>query len=179
MKPRMVVYLDGLIAGIIGAAVIAIWFLFLDTVSGLPFYAPTVLGTALFLGPEDLASTEAVQLSLNLTLMYTWVHVLAFVMLGEIAAYLLFLMRKNPNLGFCIFLFALLEFGFVGTVFAFAEPVLDQLAWPAVLLGNLLAAATMTCYFRLRQTNFIAGLELAHTNHDPSPSSVSVMLDKK
>ena len=67
------VYLDGLIAGIVGAAVIAIWFLFLDTVSGLPFYAPPVLGTALFLGPEDLASTEGVQLSLKLTLMYSCV----------------------------------------------------------------------------------------------------------
>lgn len=179
MKARMTVYLDGLIAGIIGAAVIAIWFLFLDTVSGLPFYAPTVLGTALFLGPEDLASTEAVQLSLNLTLMYTWVHVLAFVMLGEIAAYLLFLTGRNPNIGFCIFLFALLEFGFVGTVFVFAEPVLDQLAWSAVLLGNLLAAAAMVCYFRLRQTNLIAGLELTHSNQDPSPSGASAMLDKK
>ena len=179
MKARMTIYLDGLIAGIIGAAVIAIWFLFLDTVSGLPFYAPTVLGTALFLGPEDLASTEAVQLSLNLTLMYTWVHVLAFVMLGEIAAYLLFLTGQNPNLGFCIFLFTLLELGFVGIVFVFAEPVLDQLAWPAVLLGNLLAAGAMVCYFRLRQTNLIAGLELAHLNQDPSPSGASAMLDKK
>ena len=179
MKARMTIYFDGLIAGIIGAAVIAIWFLFLDTVSGLPFYAPTVLGTALFLGPEDLASTEPVQLSLNLTLMYTWVHVLAFVMLGEIAAYLLFLTGQNPNLGFCIFLFALLELGFVGTVFVFAEPVLDQLAWPAVMLGNLLAAAAMTCYFRLRQTNLIAGLELTRSNHDPGPSGASAMLDKK
>ena len=179
MKGRMMIYFDGLIAGIIGASVIAIWFLFLDTVSGLPLYAPTVLGAALFLGPEDLASTEAVQLSLNLTLMYTWVHVLAFVMLGEIAAYLLFLTGKNPNLGFCIFLFALLEFGFVGTVFVFAEPVLDQLAWPAILLGNLLAAAAMVCYFRLRQTNLIAGLELTRSNHDPGPSGASAMLDKK
>jgi hypothetical protein len=179
MKAQMTIYLDGLMAGIIGAAVIAIWFLFLDTVSGLPFYAPTVLGTALFLGPEDLASTEPVQLSLNLTLMYTWVHVLAFVMLGEIAAYLLFLTGQNPNLGFCIFLFTLLELGFVGTVFVFAEPVLDQLAWPAVMLGNLLAAAAMTCYFRLRQTNLIAGLELTHLNQDPIPSGASAMLDKK
>ena len=179
MKGRMMIYFDGLIAGIIGASVIAIWFLFLDTVSGLPLYAPTVLGAALFLGPEDLASTEAVQLSLNLTLMYTWVHVLAFVMLGEIAAYLLFLTGKNHNLGFCIFLFALLEFGFVGIVFVFAEPVLDQLAWPAVLLGNLLAAAAMVCYFRLRQTNLIAGLELTRSNHDPGPSGASAMLDKK
>jgi hypothetical protein len=111
--------------------------------------------------------------------MYTWVHVSAFVMLGEIAAYLLFLTGKNPNLGFCIFLFALLEFGFVGTVFVFAEPVLDQLAWPAVLLGNILAAAAMACYFRLRQPNLIAGLELTHSNQDPSPSGASAMADKK
>ena len=105
MKIRAMVYLDGLIAGIIGAAIIGVLFLYMDAVTRLPFYAPTVLGTALFLGPEDLASTEGVQLSLNLTLMYTWVHVLVFVMLGEIAAYLLFLTGKNPNLGFCLFLF--------------------------------------------------------------------------
>jgi hypothetical protein len=150
------VYLDGLIAGLVGAAVIAIWFLFLDTVSGLPFYAPTVLGTALFVGAEDLASTEGVQLSLKLTLMYTWVHVLVFVVLGEIAACLLLLTGKNPNLGFCLLLFVILEFGFVGTAFVFAEPVLDQLDWPAVLLGNFLAAAAMTCYLRLRQPNLRA-----------------------
>jgi hypothetical protein len=179
MKVRMMVYLDGLIAGILGAAVIAIWFLFLDTVSGLPFYAPTVLGTALFVGAEDLASTEGVQLSLKLTLMYTWVHVLVFVVLGEIAACFLLWTGKNPNLGFCLLLFVILEFGFVGTAFVFAETVLDQLDWPAVLLGNFLAAAAMACYFRLRQPNLIAGLELTHSNQDPSPSGASAMLDKK
>jgi len=179
MKARKMVYLDGLIAGIIGAAVIAIWFLFLDTVSGLPFYAPTVLGTALFLGPEDLASTEGAQLSLKLTLMYTWVHVLVFVMLGEIAAALLLLTGKNPNFGFCLLLFVILELGFVGTAFVFAEPVLDQLAWPAVLLRNLLAATAMACYFRLRQPNLIVGLELTNSNQDPSPRDGPAMLDKK
>ena len=69
MTTRAMRYLDGLIAGIIGAAVIAIWLLFIDTVSGLPFYAPTVLGTGLFLGPEALSSTKGVQFSLKLTLM--------------------------------------------------------------------------------------------------------------
>ena len=155
MKVRGMVYLDGLIAGIIGAAIIAIWFLFLDAVTRLPFYAPTVLGTALFLGPEHLASTEAVQVSLNLTLMYTWVHTLVFVVLGEIAAYLLLLTGKNPNLGFFILLFVVLEIGFVGTTFGFAEPVLHELTWPTVLLGNLLAAAGMTVYFWLRRSNFV------------------------
>ena len=156
MTVRAMVCLDGLIGGIIGAAIVAIWFLFLDTVSGLPFYAPTVLGSAVFQRPEDLAWTDGVQVSLNLTLMYTWVHALGFVVLGELAAYLLLLTGKNPNLGFFLLLFVILEFGFVGTAFVFAEPVLHELAWPAVLLGNLLAAAGMACYFRLRHPSLVA-----------------------
>ena len=151
MKLRAMIYLDGLIAGIIGAAIVAIWFLFLDTVSSLPLSAPTILGTALFVGPEDLASTERVPVSLRLTLMYTWVHVLVFIVLGEIAAYFLLSAGKNPNLGLSILLlFVILEFGFVGTTFVFAKPVLYALAWPMVLLGNLLAAAGMACYLWLR-----------------------------
>jgi hypothetical protein len=146
-------YLDGLIAGIIGAAIVAIWFLFLDTVSGLPFYAPTVLGSALFQGAEDLASIEGVPVSFKLTLMYTWVHGLGFVVLGEIAAYFLLLTGKNPNFGFFLLLFVSLEFGFVGVALLFAEPVLHELAWPTVLVGNLQAAAGMVVYLRLRHPN--------------------------
>jgi len=156
MKVRAIVFLDGLIAGIIGAAIVAIWFLYMDIVSGLPFYAPTVLGTAFFLGPEDLASTGQVQVSLRLTLMYTWVHGLVFVVLGEIAAYFLFSAGKNLNLGLAILmLFVILEFGFVGTTFVFAKPVFYEFAWPMVLLGNLLAAAGMACYLWLRHPNFV------------------------
>jgi hypothetical protein len=32
----------------------------------------------------------------------------------------------------------------------FAEPVLNVLTWPAVLIANLLAAVAMGAYFRLR-----------------------------
>ncbi len=156
MKVRAMVFLDGLIAGVVGAAIIALWFLYMDIVSGLPFYAPTVLGTALFLGPEDLASTGQVQVSLRLTLMYTWVHGLVFIVLGEIAAYFHLSVGKNPNLGLSILLlFVILEFGFVGTTFVFAKPVIYEFAWPMVLLGNLLAAAGMACYLWLRHPNFV------------------------
>ena len=156
MKATALVYLDGLIAGIIGAAIVAIWFLFLDTVIRLPFYTPTVLGTALYLRPEDLVPSEGVQVSLKLTLMYTWVHGLAFIVLGEIAAYLLLVSSKKPSLRFgVLLLFVILEFGFVGTAFVFAEPVLHELAWPTVVLGNLLAAAGMAVYLWVRHPNFV------------------------
>lgn len=164
MTVRAMPYLDGLIAGIIGAAIIAIWFLFLDAVSGLPLYAPTVLGQGLFIGPEALSSANEVQFSLKLTLMYTWVHVLVFVVLGEIAAYLLLLTGKNPNFGFFLLLFVILEFGFVGTAFVLAKPVLDELTWPAVLLGNLLAAAGMACYFWLRHPKVLVAPQRTDSN---------------
>ena len=156
MKVKPMVYLDGLVAGIIGAAVIAIWFLFLDAVIRLPFYTPTVLGTALNMGAGNVSSTQDVQVSLKLTLLYTWVHGLAFILLGEIAAYLLLFAAKKPDLRFGILLlFVILEFGFVGTAFLFAEPVLHELAWPTVLVGNLLAAAGMAIYLWLRHPNFV------------------------
>jgi hypothetical protein len=147
------IYLDGVIAGIIGAAIIAILFLFLDAVTRLPFYTPTVLGTGLFAGADDLASSERVEVSLKLTLLYTWVHWSAFIVLGIIAAQFLSLTKGKHTLGLAILLlFLILELGFVGSWFVVAEPVLDELAWTMVLVGNLLAATGMAIYLQLRNT---------------------------
>jgi hypothetical protein len=154
MSNRAVTGLDGGVAGLIGAAIVAIWFLFMDAVTRLPLYTPTVLGEGLFLGEEDLASNAGEQVSLKLTLMYSGVHGLVFVVLGVIASYLLLLPQKKAHLGIALLaLFAVLEIGFVGTAFLLAKPVLDELAWPIVLTGNFLAAAGMACYLSLRRRN--------------------------
>lgn len=154
MSARARVYLDGVIAGIIGAAIIAILFLFLDAVTRLPLYTPTVLGGGLFIRAEDLASTESEEVSLKLTLLYTWVHWSAFIVLGVITAKLLSLTKRKLNLGLTILLlFLVLEFGFIGAWLVLAEPVLDELAWTMVLVGNLLAATGMAIYLQFRNTN--------------------------
>src|SRR5437867_3281646 len=41
---------EGLVAGLIGAATIAVWFFILDLLKGRPFYTPSVLGTVVFRG---------------------------------------------------------------------------------------------------------------------------------
>lgn len=151
-------YLDGIIAGVIGAATVAVWFLLLDTLNGRPLYTPTVLGTALFRRGEGLASPETVPASLGMTLMYTWVHGLAFCVIGGMASKLLSLAEKNLHFGFGILLFfVVFEFGFVFVAFLFAEAVLHALAWPAVLAGNLLAAASMAAYFWRRHPHLKIG----------------------
>jgi hypothetical protein len=147
-------YQEGIVAGLIGAATVAIWFLIVDAINGRPLYTPTVLGTALFRGGEGLASPETLAINLEMVLMFTWVHGLVFIVIGGVASRLLGYAEHNPNIGFGILLlFVVFEFGFVAVNMAFADAVLRALTWQAVLVGNLLAAAAMAGYFWRRHPN--------------------------
>jgi hypothetical protein len=141
------VYEEGLVAGLLGAAAIALWFLILDTVSGRPLHTPTILGTAIF-RPMQLPASGDVPVSFEMVLLYTWVHALVFCVIGGIAARLLAVAERQPNAGFGILLlFVVLEFGFLFVAMLFAEPILHALTWPAILVGNLLAVLAMGAYF--------------------------------
>ena len=141
---------EGLIAGLIGAATIAVWFLILDSLSGRPLYTPTVLGSALFRRGAATPLSEVLP-DLEMVLMFTWVHGLVFVVIGGIVARLLALAERNSSLGFGILmLFVFFECGFVVAAMFFAEPILHALAWPAVLVANMLATAAMGGYFWVR-----------------------------
>jgi hypothetical protein len=148
------VYREGIVAGILGAATIALWFLILDIFSGRPFYTPSLLGSALFRRGIALDRPETLSVSFEMVLLYTWVHCMVFCVIGGLASKLLALAERNLDLGFGIFLlFVVFEFGFVGAAFIFAEPVLHALTWPAILIGNLMAAAAMAIYFSRRRPN--------------------------
>jgi hypothetical protein len=141
-------YQEGLVAGTIGAVTIAIWFLILDLVKGHLLFTPLVLGTALFKGVDALASPQSLEFSLDVVVGITFVHWLVFAALGCIASRLLGLAEQNANFGFgVLLLFVVFEFGFVGGATIFAEPVLHALAWPTVLIGNLISACAMALYF--------------------------------
>jgi len=140
-------------AGAIGAATIAVWFLALDALQGRPLYTPTVLGTALVRGP-GLASPETLPVSFGMVLLFTSVHGVVFIALGVLAAGLIRLAEKNANYGFGLILFfVFLLSGFLFVAMLFAEDVLRALAWPAILVGNLLAVVAMALYFKPRHPN--------------------------
>lgn len=139
---------EGIIAGLLGALTIAVWFLVVDIVSGSPLYTPTVLGVALFQGGAGLAAAEQVTIDLGMVLLFTGVHGLAFMLIGVVVSYLLGVAEHHRHIGFGILLlFIVFEMGFIVVSLGIAEPVLRALAWPAVLVGNLLAAAVMAGYF--------------------------------
>ena len=140
-------YLDGIVAGTIGAATIALWFLILDTIKGRPLYTPSVLGSVLFKPGVPLPSPESVPASFELVLVYTWVHWLVFCVIGGAASLLLGAAERRPDAGFGILLlFVIFEFGFLVGAMLFAEAILRAIAWQEILLGNLLAAAGMGAF---------------------------------
>ncbi|MBI1847954.1 MAG: hypothetical protein HYR86_13415 [Candidatus Rokubacteria bacterium] len=141
------VYQEGVIAGLIGAASVAIWFLIVDTLHGRPLYTPTVLGTVLF-GRGAVGSLDTLPVSLDMVLMFTWVHALVFAAIGGLASRLLAAAEEHPSLGFgVLLLFVFFEAGFTIVAMLLATPVLKALTWPAVLVANLIAAAAMAAYF--------------------------------
>jgi hypothetical protein len=145
------VYQEGIIAGILGALGVAVWFLVVDLVHGRPFYTPTLLGTALFGRGVWPATLESMPPSFEMVAMFTWVHLLAFAVVGVVAARLIAMAERHPSLGFgFVLLFVILEACFTAAVMIVAAPVLRALTWPAILVANMLAAAVMAGYFWLR-----------------------------
>lgn len=139
------IYQEGIVAGVIGAATVAVWFFALDTLTGRPLSTPTLLGATLF---RRGAAVAVPGVSLEMVLMFTWVHGLVFVALGGIASWLLAQAERHPSFGFgVLMLFVIFQFGFMVVAMLFASPILVALGWPAILGANLLAAATMTAYF--------------------------------
>ena len=132
----------------------AVWFLILDSIYGHPLYTPMVLGTALFRPAAPISPPEALPVSLPLVLLFTAIHGVIFVAIGEIAALLVRLAEKSANYTFGIVLFLVIFLsGFLFVTMVFASDVLAALSWQAVFIGNLLAVGAMALYFKRRHPN--------------------------
>jgi hypothetical protein len=136
---------EGTVAGIIGAASVALWFLMVDSIAGRPFFTPAVLGASLFdllgggFGGRGLATHVAA---------YTVVHFAAFITIGIVAAYLMNVLDRKPSwlVGFAA-LFILFELCvFAGVGLLSRSPLFGNIAWYQLGAANLLAAFFMGRY---------------------------------
>ena len=153
-SPRIRLTAEGITAGILGGATIALWFLILDSVRGHPLYTPTLLGMAIFERGTPIVPPESLPISVPMVLLFTALHGAIFVGIGEIAALLVRLAEKNANYTFGIVLFLVIFLsGFFFVTGVFAAHVLEALSWPAVFVGNLLAVGAMILYFKWRHPN--------------------------
>lgn len=153
--PRTDVLWDGFIAGALGAVTVAFWFLVADIVGGHPLRTPTVLGTALFEGPEAaLAVEHAEQFAV---IAYSAVHLAIFVALGTLVAWIAGRRRERSwSVPLLVAVFALFEVGLYLVLVLAAPGVAEALAPWRILVGNLLAILAMAAYLLLRFPDLVA-----------------------
>jgi hypothetical protein len=145
---------EGAVAGVIGATVVAVWFLGCDAAAGQIFRTPSLLGAAIFQGIFDPA---AVQVTLPLVLGYTALHFFTFVIFGIATAVLLLAAEYEPVFALAaIFLLAIFEIFFVGALAAFDQAALTALGFWKILAGNVLAMVAMLGYFETRHRGWLA-----------------------
>ena len=132
---------DGIVAGVLGATAVAVWFLGIDTVYSRPLATPAALGRGLLgvLGPQGSEGTA------TFVTVYTLFHFAAFIGVGLLVAAIVHWAQKEPSiLAGAMILFVALEVGIYGLSAALSEsPFLGVVGWAAVGTGNLVAAIVM------------------------------------
>ena len=133
---------EGLIAGVLGATAVAVWFFVVDLIGGRPLFTPNVLGEGLLSVFGRSPESRAVNI-----IGYTIFHYAAFTLVGMLAVVLVHTGERIPSvLAGSMILLVAIELGFYGLVALLQQTVLGNLAWYQILAGNLLAALLMGTY---------------------------------
>ncbi|HAM59523.1 MAG TPA: hypothetical protein DCQ64_30590 [Candidatus Rokubacteria bacterium] len=136
---------EGIIGGLIGATIVAVWFLIYDAARGASFRTPALLGAAAFQGVQG---AQAVPVSPGLVVQYTVLHGVVFALIGILIAFLIVSAQRQPaRLMMLVLALLCFEVFFLAVVVWLAHPVLTDVAWWAILIANVLAAGGMLAYF--------------------------------
>ena len=127
----------GVIAGLVGATVLAVWFLVIDGLAGRPFHTPAFLASLVLGG-------EASELQPGGIALYTLIHYLVFIAVGLAVSWLHDRLDFVPGvllgavLGFLLF-----DLLFYGSISVTGVDVVGYLGWPEVLTGNVFAGISL------------------------------------
>jgi len=136
---------EGVFAGIMGAAVVAAWFLILDMViQGRPLFTPNLLGQLVLARgtPVDLATLRP-----GLIAGYTVLHFVLFALFGIALTHLVHLAARYHIWRFALLLLVVVfEVFFIGFSFMFFAGTKGVFHWWAILIGNTAALVVMGSY---------------------------------
>jgi hypothetical protein len=142
---RTSVLAEGLLAGLAGAAAVALWFLVYDVLFAEPFRTPAMLGAALLKGID---TPEAVVVTAPLVLQYTALHVALFVLFGWASAGLFAIADREPRFNYMVFaLFCSFQVVAFAAIAIMARWVLGAVAWYLFVGANLIGTAAMLWVF--------------------------------
>lgn len=151
------ILLDGLFTGMIGALVVALWFLVLDLAAGQPLRTPALLGNVLLHGT---AGSGIVTISALEVAAYSAFHFVTFIAVGVFLSYMMTLFERFPIMFFVLLvLFLCLQAGVFVLDAILGAQMINQLKPWTVVVGNLLAAAAMALFLWKRHPSVLSRVE--------------------
>ena len=135
---------EGIVTGLIGAAIVALFFLGIDLIRGAPLLTPSVLGEVFVLRRPSAVTTSV---DLSAAALYTVAHLIAFAAFGLLVVGLAHKSETSSLVRYAVFPVFLAFIVFFQGVLAVADETTRGLfpMW-SVLAANLLAAVGMSWY---------------------------------
>ncbi|MFQ5457571.1 MAG: hypothetical protein ACE5FC_03835 [Myxococcota bacterium] len=128
---------QGLITGLIGYVLVVVFFAVLNLIIGQsPFYTAALLGGVIFYGVGD---PSAIEVWAGPVLAYNGLHMVIFLALGVIAAWLADLSEKGPEYWYiAILVFLFVGFHIYGALLLLTEPFREVFpVWESFVAGAL------------------------------------------
>jgi hypothetical protein len=149
---------QGLVAGVVGYAAVALFFLLLNVIAGQsPFFTAAALGSSLFYG---LGDTAQLAIEPGPVLAFNGVHLLLSLVAGTIAAWLLFETERHHFIWYFVFFVFLAAFVYslvvVGIVGA---EILQVISWWSVLAANVIWVFALGSYLWFQHRGLMKSLD--------------------
>jgi len=145
---------EGVVSGLIGGVIIAVWFLIYDLARGHPFHTPALLGAIVFNAmhqPGSVAVTTAIVLG------YTVLHFFAFIMFGIASSILMVASEREPVVALGeLVLFVWFELCFVAFVTFLDNTAIEEIGWWNIIGGNIVALTAIIAYFEHRHPRIVS-----------------------
>ncbi len=142
---RLKLLIQGLVAGLIGYAVVALIFAVANLISGRSmFYTAAILGASLFYGIHD---PSQVTVAAPYVFAYNGAHLLVFLMFGMISAWLAWVAERLTQFWYVgLVMFFFVAFHIVAAMQAMAIPMQQALSGWAIWTAGAAAAIAMAAY---------------------------------
>lgn len=158
---------EGLVAGLLGATIVAAWYFVFDTAAGRPFHTPNALGKVFFLGDLEPGQREVMP---GIVAGYTVLHLIAFALAGVTMAFLVHLATRNLGLRMGLWMGLVVAFFFfTGISYMLTTATGQRVPLWSVVGGSLLAVVAMGWYLWRRHPGLAADAQQGDesTSHAP------------
>lgn len=136
-------FAEGILTGLVGAIVVAVWYLVVDIGRGKPLFTPNVLGQV-FVQRDTLPTDHIVPQAVA---EYSLLHLIVFAILGIGLVWLTHLASRNPSLRMGVWLGMVIGFLlFLGHLVMLSSITQQRLPWLTAIGGSVLGIGSMALY---------------------------------